>query len=181
MAEKSSNGLAFALVGCGLLLGLGICGGALTLAGVGGVSTYFLSAPSVSEPPPLPPDVAVAEPAPVPEPETAPAAPKSRPVEPAVAKDAAAGPPTTEPEVAVEAEAEAGTGAKPVTVDGPARVTLVGGGRSFALPAVVPEGRYTIRAAFEGEQAVEVGNARITAAGGEVIACNPNMGICRVR
>lgn len=178
MPETRPNGLAYGLVGCGLLLGLGICGGTLALAGLGGAWTYHRTGPGPTAPPPLPPDVPVAEPTPAPE--VSPA-PKPRPVEKAPTAAEPEPAPATEATPEATPEPAAGTGGAPVTVDGPARVTLVGGGRSYTLPAVVPEGRYTIRAAFEGEQPVEVGNARISAQGGEVIACNPNMGICRVR
>lgn len=175
MAASESNGLIYGLIGCGLVGGLVVTGLAvLVVIGAAGAA-FYLTAP-VAPPPPLP----VEEPAPATEAaavdDAEPASPKPRTATPPA--EPAAPAPEAEAAAPVEPAAE---GPKPVSVDGPARVTLTSAGGSYRLPAVVPEGRYTILAAFEGEQPVEVGNARIGAQGGEVIACNPNMGICRVR
>lgn len=65
-----------------------------------------------------------------------------------------------------------------VSVDGDAKVVLVGGGKRFNVPGTVPAGKYEIEAAFPGEDAVIVG--KVTVGDGPVsISCNPRMGICR--
>jgi hypothetical protein len=60
-------------------------------------------------------------------------------------------------------------------------VILVGAGGRHPLPAVVAPGTYAVEAAFGSDAPVPAGNAKISEAGGEVVACNANMGICRAR
>ncbi len=79
----------------------------------------------------------------------------------------------------VEATKTAGAGSMARVKASGADVALVGDGGRFAVPASVPEGKYSIEATFPGEQPVKVGSVRVPASGEVKISCNSNLGLCK--